>query len=173
MDAGQKLAPSSLSVDDKFGYSVALSANLAFVGAVNGDAGVSNTGCVYVFEKISGLWTEVAKIVPPDLVADQLFSSNIEVLDDLLMVAAPQAGEDGFSYVYRMDGNSSQWTLRSSLDCKAADSNNQGVASISLTNGMAVMGSPGTVRSSRSEAVSWCFTTMPGKGFLCPNCDRS
>ena len=139
----QKLAPSSLSVDDKFGYSVALSANLAFVGAVNGDAGVSNTGCVYVFEKISGLWTEVAKIVPPDLVADQLFSSNLEVFDDLLMVAAPQAGEDGFSYVYRMDGNSSQWTLRSSLDCKAADSNNQDVTSISLTNGMAVMGSPG------------------------------
>ena len=139
----QKLAPSSLSVDDKFGYSVALSANLAFVGAVNGDAGVSNTGCVYVFEKISGLWTEVAKIVPPDLVADQLFSSNLEVFDDLLMVAAPQAGEDGFSYLYRMDGNSSQWTLRSSLDCKAADSNNQDVTSISLTNGMAVMGSPG------------------------------
>jgi len=139
----QKLAPSSLSVDDKFGYSVALSGDLAFVGAVNGDSHMSNTGCVYVFEKISGIWTEMAKIVPPDLVADQLFSSNLEVFDDLLMVAAPQAGEDGFGYVYRMDGNSSQWKLRSSLDCKAAVSTNQDVTSISLTNGMVVMGSPG------------------------------
>ena len=86
----QKLAPSSLSVDDKFGYSVALSANLAFVGAVNGDAGVSNTGCVYVFEKISPM-DGGGENRSADLVADQLFSSNLEVFDDLLMVAAPQA----------------------------------------------------------------------------------
>ena len=139
----QKLAPASLSVDDKFGYSVALSGNIAFVGAVNGDSNVSNTGCVYVFEKISGVWTEQAKIVPPNLTPNQLFSSNLDVFDNLLMVAAPQAGEDGFAYIYRMDGNSSQWNLRSSLDCKAALSANQDVTSISITNGMAVMGNPG------------------------------
>jgi len=139
----QKLAPSSLSVDDKFGYSVALSGNIAFVGAVNGDSNVSNTGCVYVFEKISGTWTEMAKIVPPELTPNQLFSFDLEVFDDLLMVASPQTGEDGFAYVFRMEGNSSKWKLRSSLDCKAALSGNQDVTSISLTNGMAVMGSPG------------------------------
>ena len=88
----QKLAPSSLSVDDKFGYSVAMSGNIAFVGAVNGDSNVSNTGCVYVFEKISGVWTEQAKIVPPNLTPNQLFSSNLDVFDNLLMVASPQAG---------------------------------------------------------------------------------
>ena len=74
-----KLRPAGLSVDDKFGYSVALSGNLAFVGAVNGDSSISNTGCVYVFEKTQSGWTEVAKINPPSLDAvDQLFASNLE-----------------------------------------------------------------------------------------------
>ena len=65
-----KLQPAGLSVDDKFGYSVALSGNLAFVGAVNGDSSVSNTGCVYVFEKTQAGWSEVAKINPPSLTVE-------------------------------------------------------------------------------------------------------
>jgi hypothetical protein len=138
-----KLQPAGLSVDDKFGYSVAVSGNLAFVGAVNGDSAISNTGCVYVFEKTQSGWTEVAKINPPSLVADQLFASNLEVNDDLLMVGAPQQGEDGFGYIYRADGNSSSWKLLSSLDCKAASSTNKDFTFLSLTNGMAVLGSPG------------------------------
>jgi hypothetical protein len=138
-----KLQPAGLSVDDKFGYSVALSGNLAFVGAVNGDSNVSNTGCVYVFEKTQAGWTEVAKINPPSPTANQLFASNLEAHDDLLMVGAPQQGEDGFGYIYRADGDSSSWNLISALDCKAASSTNKDFTFLSLTNGMAVVGSPG------------------------------
>ncbi|MDC0156580.1 Ig-like domain-containing protein [Verrucomicrobia bacterium] len=138
-----KLQPTGLSIDDKFGYSVALSGNLAFVGAVNGDSNVSNTGCVYVFEKTQSGWTEISKINPPSLTADQLFASNLEVNDDLLMVGAPQQGEDGFGYIYRADANASFWTLISALDCKAAASSSKNLTFLALKDGMAVIGSPG------------------------------
>ena len=164
----QKLAPSSLSVDDKFGYSVALSSNLAFVGAVNGDSNTSNTGCVYVFENTLAGWLEVAKISPPQKVADQLFASNLEAYEDMLLVGAPQQGEDGFGYLYRKDGSSSSWKLISSLDCKAAASSNKDHAAFALRNGMVVVGSPGdgTVQSFGGGALvfyndGWKATSEP------------
>ena len=61
-----KLSPSDLSSDDEFGYSVALSNNLAFVGARQRDVdeNTTNAGVVYVFLFDGSNWNEINQIYP-------------------------------------------------------------------------------------------------------------
>ena len=112
----QKIAPSTLSAGDRFGCSVRISENFIFVGAVKGDDDGVDTGVVYIFEKIEGVWTEVALVSPPTSTANQLFSTDLQSSGDLLISSAPGAGSHGMVYVYQNLETSHDWVLISSLD---------------------------------------------------------
>ncbi len=63
----QKIQPSDTQASISFGYSVAISGNIALVGALYEDTGASNAGAAYIFERdTSGTWTERAKIQASD-----------------------------------------------------------------------------------------------------------
>ena len=71
---------------------------------------------VYIFEKIEGVWTEVALVSPPTSAANQLFSTDLQSSGDLLISSAPGAGSHGMVYVYQNLETSHDWILISSLD---------------------------------------------------------
>lgn len=140
----EKLVPTGLSAGDEFGYSVTLSENMAFVGARQKDGDVNNTnaGAVYVFHFNGSSWNEVRKIYPPSFHDNQFFSSDLFFHEDILAVSSPMIGE-GAAYLYRIEDNGSLVTFLSTLNLSEANATDQNQFSITLSDGVAIVGIPG------------------------------
>ncbi len=106
------LLPSDGHRARRFGQAVAVTADLAFVGAPGVD-GVA--GAVYVFDRNAGArngWGEVARLDPLGFPSTALFGASLAVWQDLLVVGAPGFGEDsGRAYVWRRGRDNTQWRL--------------------------------------------------------------
>lgn len=72
-----------------FGWSVAISGDTAVIGAHHGDDGGVASGSAYVFEKISGTWTETAKLTPTGEIYDQAhFGVSVAISGEAILVSA-------------------------------------------------------------------------------------
>jgi len=108
-----KLLASDGAASDQFGAAVAISGDVAIVGARHdGDFGALS-GSAYIFRRHeSGDWVEIATLTASDAHAGQQFGWNVDIEDDLAVIGAP--GDDslafqaGAVYVFRHIG-SDQW----------------------------------------------------------------
>ncbi|MCP4121756.1 MAG: hypothetical protein GY751_08375, partial [Bacteroidetes bacterium] len=96
----QKIVASDRSSTDWFGSSVAISGNYAVVGAyqedhdVSGSNLLSNAGSAYVFKNISGVWTEIQKIVASDRFTGDYFGFTVAISGGNIVIGAPYEDED-------------------------------------------------------------------------------
>ena len=91
----KKLLASDLEAVDSFGVSVAVSGAAAVVGAYLEDAGGSNAGAAYVFQRDQGgtdNWGEVKKLTASDAQTSDFFGISVAVSGDTAVVGA--VGED-------------------------------------------------------------------------------
>jgi hypothetical protein len=108
----QKLVSSDPDISDEFGHSVALSNDLAVVGAI-GDrtVGTVQLGAAYIFARSNGLWTQQQKLVSQDRDSGDLFGWSVATSQDVVVVGAPQddgmAGDAGAAYIFKR--NSVDW----------------------------------------------------------------
>jgi hypothetical protein len=114
------LAPDG-AAGDKFASSVAVSGDIAVVGApLDGDNGpASGSGHVYRFDSGTETWIEQVKLLAPGASADDVFGAAVAVSGDVLVVGAPRqpgAAQPGSAYVYRFDAGASAWPLDGVLD---------------------------------------------------------
>lgn len=99
---------------DTFGSAVAISGSTMLIGApLRDDACPSDPSCqsgaAYVFDKISGVWTQTAKLVAPDALQGDVFGSSVALDGDLAVIGAPgvdsPATSAGANYVFhRVNG---------------------------------------------------------------------
>ena len=94
---------------DKFGYAVAVDGDIAVIGAFQDDDNGVDSGAVYVFSRVEGVWTQAAKLTALDGEAYDNFGISVAVDGDTVVVGAPGndgAGADsGAAYVFtRNDG---------------------------------------------------------------------
>ena len=61
-----KLIASDAAADDEFGISVALDGDTAVIGARQDDDNGNQSGSAYVFTKVSGVWSQKAKLIAVD-----------------------------------------------------------------------------------------------------------
>ena len=73
------LCPSELTQGDHFGTSVAISDDVAVVGAINQGPFGSRTGSVYVFKRIGDDWIEIGKLRPEDGVPGDEFGHAVAI----------------------------------------------------------------------------------------------
>jgi Ca2+-binding RTX toxin-like protein len=82
-----KLTASDGASGDYFGYSVAISEDLAIVGALYGDGNVKDSGSAYVFKETSpGVWQQVAKLIDPDGAQYDYFGNSVAIDGDTVIV---------------------------------------------------------------------------------------
>ena len=94
---------------DNFGASVAVSGDVAVVGAWGDDDNGSAAGAVYVF-RFDGLnWEEEAKLLASDGAPDDNFGFSVGISGDLVLV-----GSSGAAYLFRFDG--SVWVEEAKLE---------------------------------------------------------
>ena len=107
-----KITPSDPTIQDRFGVGVALSGDVAVIGADHNDG--DGLGVAYVFRYDGSQWVEEAKLEPSDGSAGDGFGFSVGVSGDVAVVGASQNdGARGSVYVYRFDG--AQWAEEQKL----------------------------------------------------------
>ncbi len=101
----QKIFPSDGAAFDRFGHDVDIEGDSLVVGALENDALGANSGAAYVFQRIQGLWVEVAKLQPSDGAAGHTFGSSVGTSNNWSVVGSPgessAAPNAGAAYVYQ------------------------------------------------------------------------
>ena len=92
---------------DRFGISVAVDGDNAVIGANKDD----DSGSAYLFTKVSGVWSQQAKITASDGVASDGFGISVAVDDGTIVVGAHQhdvggdGNKEGAAYVFTKPAN--------------------------------------------------------------------
>ena len=107
-----KLTASDAAGGDEFGYAVAMSGNLAIIGASLDDDNGFNSGSAYLFRRSADGWAQSMKLpVKPPVVAptavDEFyeFGYAVAISSDYIVVGAPGDGDttfEGAAYVYEL-----------------------------------------------------------------------
>jgi uncharacterized repeat protein (TIGR01451 family) len=98
---------------DSFGASAAADADTLAVGVPGHDLPAFDAGCVYVYERSAGGWTQTAKLTAPDAGTIVRFGSGVALQADTLAVAAGSSWNEGRVYVYVRQSGS--WSLQATL----------------------------------------------------------
>jgi hypothetical protein len=99
-----QLTASDGAAGDWFGYSVALSGDIALVGAPYGDGTVADQGAAYIFIKLRSGWvnmTETAKLTASDGARGDIFGWSVALSRDIALVGASwHDSAKGAAYVF-------------------------------------------------------------------------
>ena len=132
-----QLAPSDGEVDDRFGFSVAVSGETAVVGASNDDG----KGSVYVFVRSGSTWSQQAKLTASDGVPGSLdnFGADVAISGNTVVVGAQfNNGARGAAYVFVRSG--STWSQQAKLTASDATPIDVFGASVSISGNTVVAG---------------------------------
>jgi len=114
------LLASDGQADDYFGTAVAIHGDYAVSGAKGKDVNaISDVGRAYVYSRSGSVWTENAKLNPPDGQMNDGFGSECAVWGDYIAVSTPYKTYNGMiyagkAYVYKRSGNT--WDLIAQLN---------------------------------------------------------
>lgn len=101
-----QLFASDASSGDIFGSGIAISENLAVVGARHDDDNGTDSGAVYLYRRSNRGWAEVVKILAIDGKPGDRFGDFVAIDGELVVVGAPgnpfSADSQGAVYIYRV-----------------------------------------------------------------------
>jgi hypothetical protein len=139
------LIGAQVAAEHAFGSAVALSGDVALVGAPLDDHAGAGAGAAYVFRFDGALWQQEARLLAPAAEGDQEFGRAVAIEGDVALVGAPRvdgpvSNDLGAAFVYRFDGG--VWVFEAmlqALDSFQADELGQAVA---LRGDRALVGAP-------------------------------
>ena len=142
-----KLVAADAAADDEFGISVALDGDTAVIGARKDDDNGNQSGSAYVFTKVSGVWSQKAKLIASDGAADDEFGISVAVDGDTIVVGAHQNDADtnnndeGAAYLFTEPA--SGWvdmTQKAKLTASDAAANDEFGISVAVNGDTIVVG---------------------------------
>ncbi len=112
-----KLLAADGTADDQFGNSVAIDGDTIVVASPTDSVVGANSGSAYVFTRTAGVWTQQAKLTPPDGLAGALFGSSIAVSADTVVVGSSQDNDNGnlSGSAYIFTRNAGNWSFQTKL----------------------------------------------------------
>ena len=93
------------------GYDIALDGNIAVVGAPGKSVYGPASGAAYVFEKVRGDWSQVARLIPDDGAAEDNFGSSVAIDGNSIIVGTPLDDDlgSGSGAVYVFERTDVSW----------------------------------------------------------------
>ena len=162
-----KLVAPDGAAGDESGYSVAVSADTAVVGAPLDDVGVNpDQGSVSVFRRSGGAWAYEATLVAFNGAPGDAFGRSVSVSGDTVVVGAfaDDVGADadqGSAYVFiRTDG---VWTQQQRLNGSGGAAGDQFGVSVAIAKDTIVVGAPfHDVDGSADQGSAYVFIRTDG-----------
>ena len=147
--------------DDWFGYSVAVSGDVAVVGADrDNDLGLKS-GSAYVFRFDGARWVTEAKLLPADGAANDHFGKSVAVSGDTIVIGAPfddDNGTDcGAAYVFYYDGWG--WVEQAKLQASdgATDDLFGYIYSVAISGNVVIVGAQGGDDNGYASGSAYMF----------------
>ncbi len=157
-----ELTASDEAAGDQFGYSVAISGDLAIVGAWGDDDGGSASGSAYIFNRSTG-WSQVAKLTALDAARGDEFGYSVAISGNLAVIGArldrDSGSASGSAYVF--DG-SIGWGQVAELTASDAAANDQFGTSVAISGDLAVVGAPGDRDGGPDSGSAYLFDGSTG-----------
>jgi hypothetical protein len=159
-----KLTASDAEAYDDFGCSVGLSGDTALVGAAYDDDNGASSGSAYIFERIGGVWTEVAKLTASDGAPDDVFGAFVGLCGDMALVGAPYDDDNGRSsgsaYIFeRIDG---VWVQTAKLTPGEGVAYDWFGGLVALSGDTALVGAPGDDDKGEESGAAYIFAKVGG-----------
>jgi hypothetical protein len=150
--------------EGQFGYDVAISGNVLVVGAPFEDSGLLNSGRVYVYRRIGGVWTFSETLSELSQSQESRFGHSVDVSPGgLIAVSAIRSsffGSDaGAVYFYRVSGQSAIFEDRVGPNPFAPGSFFG--TSISLSNNLCAVGAVFDSTLGNDEGATYLFERQP------------
>ena len=104
----KKLTATDRVIDDWFGQTLSVSGDTIVAGASAADANeISNSGSVYVYERINGAWNDGTKLAAFDGAAETFFGYSVSISGNTLVAGCPATYNDetngyGSAYFYNL-----------------------------------------------------------------------
>jgi hypothetical protein len=136
--------PDPSDANSSFGSSIAVSADVALIGARGSTIGANiGQGRVYAYERSHGVWTPVQKLVASDGAARDNFGVSLAIDGTTAMIGAPGASIDGqlsVGAVYCWQRSHGAWQQSSKLLAEDGAAINLFGASVSLSGNTMLAG---------------------------------
>ncbi len=140
-----KLVASDADTLDRFGLTVALSGDVAVVGARYDQEAGYGTGALYVFRETGGVWTEEAKLLSSDLFNNTLFGTAVWTDGQRIVVGSDKGhGLDitqlhvGSVHVFDFDGD--DWIESAKLISPAPETDGDFGTSVAVSGDRILVG---------------------------------
>ena len=159
------LEPSDGKGGDAFGDAVALTGDLAVVGARFADITGSDEGAAYVFERSADGWVEVAKLTAPVPADRDQFGHAVALAGEVALVGAPRfdepARDSGGVWVFARGEDG--WVTSQRLSPTSPEMYDEFGQAVAADGSMVVVGAPQDIPSSASaEIVTGTATLFQG-----------
>ncbi|MDZ8189249.1 MAG: LamG-like jellyroll fold domain-containing protein [Nostoc sp. ChiSLP02] len=115
----QKLNSPQPGINDLFGYSVAISGEYAFVGAVNTPlTNILGTGSVYIYKLIEGVWQPQQILQPSQPKYCAFFGATVAIANDIAVIGSTRADSSklkatGDAHIFKLEKG--VWQLKEKL----------------------------------------------------------
>ena len=128
----------------RFGSAVAISGNVAIVGADADDENGSDAGAAYTYRYDGSSWVEEDKLLASDGLPGDRFGANLAISGDLAIVGVPvgdgNQSNTGTAYIYRYNG--STWLEEIKLFASDGVNGDQFGRSVAVGGNVALIGAP-------------------------------
>jgi hypothetical protein len=156
----QKLTALDGAMGDRFGGSVAVSGNVAVVGALRDDDNGANSGSAYVFRYDGASWSQEQKLTASDGASADFFGNSVAVSGNLAVAGAFDDDDNGTgsgsAYVFRYDEVS--WNQEQKLTASDGEAGDHFGRSVAVLGGVAVVGaSSHDIGSNESQGSAYVF----------------
>ena len=160
----KQLVASDAEFSDLFGDTVALSGDTAILGAFGEDAGGSEAGAAYIFERDAGgtdNWGEVTKLTASDAEASALFGSSVAVSGDTTVVGASWSFFStgaGAAYLFARDeGGADNWGEVGKLIASDGEANDRFGQSLATSGDTTIVGAPSEDAGGSGAGAAYVF----------------
>ena len=155
-----KLIASDAAAEDYFGLSVAVSGDIAVVGAYGDDDAGDQSGSAYVFVRSGSVWSQQAKLTASDAAAGDYFGTSVAVSGETALIGAngdDEVGQrSGAAYVFvQSEGIWSQQAKLTASDATALDRFGYSVA---VSGNTAIIGADEDCDAGDKSGSAYVFT---------------
>ncbi|MDG2423973.1 MAG: FG-GAP repeat protein, partial [Phycisphaerales bacterium] len=139
-----KLTASDAAASDYFGYSVAISGEIALVGVGYDDDNGYNSGSAYIYQRqADGSWSQSAKLTASDGAAEDYFGDSVAISGEIALVGAYEdddnGGGSGSAYVYQRQADGS-WSQSAKLTASDGAEEDYFGYSVAISGEIALVG---------------------------------
>ena len=135
----QKLTPVDIEIGSYLGRTVAISGDTAAIGPLIRKC---DTGLVFVFSRLNGVWTQQAKLSVPGIANEPILCLYVAISGDTIAAGTGSMHDLGGS-VYVFVRNGSTWTLQAKLNSPHPDEEKVFGSTLSLSGDTLIVGVPG------------------------------